>query len=408
MTVWRLFILILFGTTIIASTHARNDTGKVYRVDYEATLDPGTGLAHATLELKQSGQLVRSISFHMPADRYRNVRSGSPVDIQGDQVIWQPAENGGTLQYDFIIDHERSNGARDSTINRTWALLKLDYLFPRASVRTLKGAASETTFRLSAPQGWSVETPYGFGADRRFHVSSADRSFDQPRGWLMAGKIGVRREKIGERHISVANPMGSGFRANDLLAFLRWTLPALVEVFPNLPQRLLIVSGSEDMWRGGLSGRSSLYIHPDRPLISGNRTSPILHELVHVASRMHGRADADWIVEGLAEYYSLTFLLRSDGISQFRYDRSFEMLARWSAGTACTATGRSQGKRTAAAALVMRALDTEIRTATDGRKSLDTLVQNLMSADRSITNADFRAAASELVKGPVRALANCP
>ena len=38
----------------------------------------------------------------------------------------------------------------------------------------------------------------------------------------------------------------------DILAFLRWTLPALVDVFPNFPQRLLIVSAAKDMWRGGL------------------------------------------------------------------------------------------------------------------------------------------------------------
>ena len=43
--------------------------------------------------------------------------------------------------------------------------------------------------------------------------------------------------------------------------------------------RLLIVSAGDPMWRGGLSGPSSMFLHSDRPLISENRTSTLLHEL---------------------------------------------------------------------------------------------------------------------------------
>ena len=218
----------------------------------------------------------------------------------------------------------------------------------------------------------------------------------------------MRREKIGERHISIASPKGNKLRANDMLAFLRWTLPSLIDIFPEFPKRILIVSGAEDMWRGGLSGRASLYIHPDRPLISGNRTSSLLHELFHVASGLRAKTDADWIVEGLAEYYSLTLLKRANGISDFRYNKSFDALARWSESTPCVATDRSQGKQTARTAVVMRALDKEIRSKSNDEASLDTLVQNLVYANRSITNSGFRSAAEQLTNGPVRALAECP
>ena len=186
-------------------------------------------------------------------------------------------------------------------------------------------------------------------------------------------------------------------------------MPSLVEVFPDFPQRLLIVSGSDDMWRGGLSGVGSLYLHRARPLISGNRTSPMLHELFHVASGLHGTAGADWIVEGLAEYYSLELLLRAGGISERRYNESFDILAQWSAGTQCAATDRSQGKQTARAALVMRALDTEIRAASRRQGVAGYAGAEAGAANnRSVTNADFRAAAEKLIKGPAKALAGCP
>jgi hypothetical protein len=384
------------------------DDSKVYSVLYEADLDPTSGNAHASVTLEQPRQLVRSIEFLMPAERYLNIRPASQIEVKGDRVTWQPPKQGGSLEYDFVIDHKRDNGVDDARITDSWALFKLDHVFPRANARVVKGATSAAKLELKAPEDWAIETPYGRAANQVLDIIDPYRKFDRPRGWLLAGKLGVRRDHVGERIVNVASPLDTGARANDVLAFVRWTLPSLVEVFPNAPPRLLIVSGPEDMWRGGLSGFASLYLHNDRPLISGNRTSPILHELVHVASRLHAREGADWIVEGIAEYYSLTLLLRSGGISERRYNEAFEQLATWSAEAKCVATNRSQGKQTAFAALLMRALDAEIRAATQDESSIDTLVQLVVEASTPITNAAFRASASELIGGPVKALAGCP
>ena len=405
-----IFIFTLLLPACASSAIANNgaDSTKRYQMIYSATLDPKTGQAHASVTLKQHRQLVRSIEFVMPRDRYLNIRPISRIEINGNRVIWKPLKKGDTLHFDFVIDHQRSNQKMDARITTTWALLKLDHLFPSATSRVVKGATSETTLTLNAPKQWSIETPYGGGAGQIFEVDNTRRNFDSPRGWVIAGELGVRRENKNGRHITVAAPLGSGLQANDVLAFLRWTMPSLVELFPNTPQRLLIVSGSQDMWRGGLSGVGSLYLHSDRPLISGNRTSPLLHELFHVVSGLHSKVGADWIIEGLAEYYSLTLLLRSDGISKVRYNQSFEWLAQWSADTPCIATDRSTGKQTARSALVMRAIDAEIRSETREKASLDTLVQKLMRENQGITNSSFRAAITELTGAPVRALSDCP
>jgi hypothetical protein len=405
---------IIFATAVLvcgipfANAGADVDPDKVYQMRFQAELDPEAGHAHVTLDLEQHRRLLRSIELVMPPDRYLNIRPTSQIEVDGDRVVWRPLKRGSKLQYDFVIAHNRDNGESDARITNTWALLKLDNLFPRASARVIKGATSASTMELLAPQGWAIETPYGPGAGKILDVSNPDRLYDRPLGWLLAGELGVRRDTVKNRKLSVASPLGSGTNANDMLAFLRWTLPSLIEVVPEFPQRLLIVSGSKDMWRGGLSGVGSLYLHGDRPLISGNRTSPMLHEIFHAASRLYGKDGADWIVEGLAEYYSLELLRRSGGISEYRYNEALESLARWSDGTQCVATDHSKGKLTAHATLVMRALDSEIRTATDDKESLDTVVQMLVRADKTITNADFREAASQLIEGPVRSLANCP
>ena len=110
----------------------------------------------------------------------------------------------------------------------------------------------------------------------------------------------------------------------------------------------------------------------------------------------------------MAEYYSIALLQRSGGISDDRYRKGLAQLAEWSAGKTCDATDDSSGARTAAAALVMDSLDRELRSKSNGRYSLDTLVQKLVSNGATITNSDFKALAGELAGQPVVTLVNCP
>lgn len=407
----RVFAGLLFCAALLAglcATVSAADSSKVYQVVYRATLDPKSGLANASLSIDQPRRLVRSIELDMPRERYRNIRPDSEVDINGDRVTWRPLKKGSVLRYDFVIDRKRDNGLADARITATWALLKLDHLFPPASARVVKGATSDATMQLEAPEGWGIETPFGRGAGTTMDVSNPERLFDRPLGWMIAGKLGSRSDEVAGRTVRVASPLGSGIKANDMVAFLLWTLPAMIEVLPDFPKYLLIVSGTTDMWRGGLSGFHSLYVHAERPMISGNRTSTLLHELFHVGSRLQGSGGADWIIEGLAEYYSLQVLFRSGGISRYRYDEAFEDLEKLGAGLECEATDRSTTKQNARSALVMRALDTEIRAATDDRKSLTDVVHALVSADRPVTNAAFRALATDLIGKSPRALADCP
>lgn len=407
MTFMLLGCLLLNGIAGAAATSSA-ESDKVYEIVYGATLDPVTRRAQVRIALRQPSQLVRSIEFVAPRERYLDVRGQGQLDTTAEKVVWTPPPTGGVLHFDFVIEHRRADGALDARIADRWAMMKLDHVFPRATARVVKGATASARLRLLAPSGWSIETPYGPAAGRMVHVDDPNRRFDRPRGWMIAGKLAVRRDKIADRRVSVASPVDSGFRPNDVLAFIRWTLPSLVQVFPEVPQRLLIVSAPNGMWRGGLSGAGSLYLHSDRPLISANGTSTLLHELVHVASGLHATGGADWIVEGIAEYYSLELLRRSNTISERRYEKALDNLTQWSAAQKCVATDQSQGPQTAHAVLVMRALDQQIRAVTQGKSSLDTLVATFAKVHRPVTNAAFQTAAAALIGAPAAALADCP
>ncbi len=403
----RRIALLVCAMASLQSTRAASDD-MVYQMVYGATLVPEMHRAEVRIAVRQSHPLLRHIRFDAPHDRYLNVDGQGDVVVSPDHIDWSPPAEGGVLHFEFLIDHVRDSGAQDARITENWALLKLDRLFPPTKVRVLKGAKSVATLRLAAPAGWSIETPYGPAAGHMHRIDDPRANFDRPKGWLLAGQqLAIRRDVVAERHVAVASPEGSGFRSNDVLAFVRWNLPSLVKIFPHFRERLLIVSGPDSMWRGGLSGAGSIYLHADRPLISQNGTSTPLHEMVHVASGLHGSNGADWIVEGIAEYYSLEVLRRSNTISEERYQASFNTLAKWSAGKKCVATDRSEGAQTAFAVGVMRALDREIRAATHDAKSLDDLARSL-SESSTVTNAGFRAAAAGLIGAAPKALAGCP
>ncbi len=102
----------------------------------------------------------------------------------------------------------------------------------------------------------------------------------------------------------------------DILTLLTFVWPEVQSVFPRDPKKLLIVGAGDPMWRGGLSGPNSLYMHADRPLVSENGTSSLVHELVHVFSRISDADRSDWISEGLAEYYAIELMRRAGGMSE--------------------------------------------------------------------------------------------
>jgi hypothetical protein len=158
-----------------------------------------------------------------------------------------------------------------------------------------------------------------------------------------------------------------------------------------MPERLLVVSAGDPMWRGGLSGPRSFYIHADRPLITPDVTSPILHELVHAVTSARSAPGGDWIVEGLADYYSLELLVRSKTVSRRRYTRALARLAERGRGVRDLTVEPADGSVTARAVTALHALDGEIRRATGDKASLDDVVAQLAAVPGAVTLERFRS-----------------
>ena len=182
----------------------------------------------------------------------------------------------------------------------------------------------------------------------------------------------------------------------DLLAFVTALGPELERAFGELPPRLLLVQAADPMWRGGLSGPRSLYLHQDRPLISENGSSTPAHELVHVVTRLRGADDDDWIVEGLAEYYSIELPRRAGLLSDSRAKKAFVWMREHGEGVDRLDTDRSREETTARAVALFADLAAEIERATDGKRDLDDVVRRLLP-DREVSREALRDAARDVL-----------
>jgi len=371
-----------------------------YDVHFSAVFSDQRPIARATVQLTQSSRIVRRLNFRAPSGTFTLVKNDGDAVHEGDRLVWKPPATGGTLVYDYQIDQRRSDGY-DAKATSTWALLRLGDLFPAATARTRRGAQSRSTLDLSGPDGWSFETRYGPVRGKVLSVDDSERNFKRPTGWLVGGKIGTRRDFVNGRHIAVSAPVGSGIRRLDTLSFLSWTVPELARAFPSLPRHILIAGAPDEMWRGGLSAPSSLYMHAGRPLISENGTSTLLHELIHLAGMHSAHDGADWIVEGVAEYYSLLVLKRSGGITQDRFDNALARLQLWVDSGNGKLADPSKGVDTAAAVLVLHDLAAELQAQ---GAHIDQLTARLLEAPR-ISNEAMLQAAQTLLGRPSKVLA---
>ncbi len=376
-----------------------------YELIYELTPAPSAGTITVSLDVKQASPLLREVRFNVDPERYRNFSASGEFQLEDDELRWYVPESGGRLSWETDARRQRGNNGHDAWLGDEWGLFRAERIIPRAITRTRRGANSKTTLRFDLPDDWSAVTQYP-PLDGDFRVDNPSRRYDEPSGWVVIGRLGVRLDRVAGTRIVVAAPEDNGVRRLDIIAFLNWTLPEVFRLLPSPPERLTIVSAGDPMWRGGLSASQSLYLHSERPLVSENGTSTLLHEVMHVVLGLRSAVGADWIVEGLAEYYSIEILRRSGGLSPQRSDKALASIADWAQSADTLCEDPSKGPRTALAVSVFAALDEELRNASKGERSLDDVLALLLDADARVDLNALRNAAARVRGGPLDALAD--
>jgi hypothetical protein len=379
-----------------------------YALRYDLTLLPAENRAEVSLTL--DGRIKGNLDwmrFRIDPARHTQVVGDGTIEAEGEFVKWTPPQSGGQLSFHVPVNHERPNGRFDALMTDEWAIFRGDDLFPPAETQDRENSEADATLHVHLPERWSFVSAYPTVDEDAYEIEHAHRRFDRPTGWMAAGRLGVRRDRVAGVNVVVAGPLGQGVQRLDIMALMNWNLPRVRRLVPDhMPKRLAIVSAGDPMWRGGLSGPSSLFIHADRPLLSENGSSTLVHELIHVATRIEGEKGADWIVEGMAEYYSLKILWRSGTLTDRRYRQTFENLAEWAKESGPLDSELSRGPTTARAVGIMRALDHEIYKKTDHEKSYDDVVRLLTQRRQKVNIERFRDAVEEVMGKPAETLAD--
>ena len=380
----------LLTATLLLGMSSPLWAAKQVDLDYQVKFLPESDQAEVSLTLEK-GEAVQRLAFNLGSKGYYSDFSADGTWTQDgpESGTWLPGKGKSSLTYKVRISHPRANDTFDARMTPDWALLRGDDLVP--SARLSKDDKVELVARLQfeLPKGWNgIETGWPKVGENKFRIDNPSRQFDRPTGWILAGKIGSRRAQLGDTDVTVAAPVGEGMRRMDILTLLTFVWPEAQAVFPRDPAKLLIVGANDPMWRGGLSAPNSIFFHADRPLVSENGTSSLVHELVHVFSRIRDTDKSDWISEGLAEYYAIELVRRAGGMSEDRYQAIRKKLMGWSKKVDSLRTDDSTGPVTARAVLLLQELDREIRKNTDNQRSLDDVTRGLMRLDKASTK-DF-------------------
>jgi hypothetical protein len=385
--------LSLLGSAALAAEAA------TYRVEWTVALEAGVDSAQVTLALEDEAPVER-VSFTYDPERFEDFEASSgELDVDADSVTWEPGNDDAVLSYRVKVTRARPNSNQkesyDALMTDDWALFRGERITPRIRVTAEDGAESAAVLRLVPPEGWSVNTAWPIDqSDAREHVyllDDPDRSFDRPRGWFIMGRLAVQRARVGSTLFSIAAPLNSGVDRMGWIALVSLVWPELEKAFGKVPAKMLMVSGDDPLWRGGLSGPNSFFFHGSRRAISENGTSPLFHELTHVVTRISGDFNDDWIAEGLAEYYGIELLFRAGGYDEEMRAEVLGNLEEWGEDADKLRVRNSTGPITARATLVFDALDREVQEETSGKDNLDAVMRLLM-VKRRVSLGDLRDA----------------
>ena len=396
----RPLILLLFILVVSITAHASDD---LYPLHYTVTLLPEQDQAEVVIESDHGGRL-ETLDFNISSGRYSDFEGNGELEIERGRAVWTPPEEDARLSFHVKISHERDPGEYDARMTPDWALFRGDDIIPAARVSARGDARAEAYLTFRLPETWTdVVTGWEKLDDRRFRIDNPERRFDRPTGWMIAGKLSTREEQLGDTTLVVSKPAGDPMRLMDVVSLITNVWPEFEQAFGQTPPKFAVVGADDPMWRGALSGPNALFLHSDRPMVSGNGTSTVVHELVHVVTRIDSHDQSDWLVEGLAEFYAVELMYRAGAFTDARRQWIMDWLKDWSSEIDSLRTEHSASKVTARAVLLFDELDREIREVTGGQRSLDDVTRQMIQA-RDVSTDELKDMVADVMGRPSKTL----
>ncbi len=386
--------MLLWGAAAAGASADDATPRETFSVTYTIEIDAARPAeAHVRWELAGIDELER-LRFRFDPSRFDAFSGSGTIEHRRGEVLWTPSGPYAELRYVAHIDHRRAAGkGYDSYAGDGWILSRTTAFFPRSAALFRREVEPHPESRarlvLRLPREWESATVFPADGPNRYVVETPHQCLDHPRGWMLMGRLRRTDATIAGTAVTIARPHGVTTKVDAAIGLLTQSIPALTGIFDRSLPRLLVVLGPDPMWRGGLSGEESFYMHANRPLRTHDHTSPYLHELFHVAAPFRPNADAHWVTEGLAEYYSIEIPRRLGLLTETAYARALELFAEHGVWGQDFTHARSPALRNNSAPLVMHVLDQRIRTATANERGLDAVVTSLAREGGVVSTGRF-------------------
>ena len=210
MSFLRLLSVLLLGLSSLAAPVM---AAKKIRVDltYDVRFQPEAGYADVAM-IVEKGEMVVSFDLNLgKRGDYSEFKGNGEISQNGDRLLWKPSPGVAKLTYRVNLTHPRDNGKFDALMTPDWALFRGDDLIPAGDLVQQDDVLLVSRLQFQLPKGWnSVETGWPLVGKQLFRIDNPSQMFDRPTGWIVAGKIGSRRDQLGDANVSVVAPVGEG------------------------------------------------------------------------------------------------------------------------------------------------------------------------------------------------------
>ncbi len=374
---------------------------QTFSIDYIVTI-PHAGATTAQVRWELAGiEEIERLTLRFPDTGASEITGSGQLVRHDNHVVWTPSKPYAHLSYTIELNHVRGTQHRfDSYATDSWIVTRARQLFPiiHMEAKERNGVTPKSRARLifRLPKGWQSIAALPKEAPDVFRLADPAQILDRPFGWYVLGHFTVDRQEIAGIMVSIARVPGVTSDPAETFRFLGATLPMMQRILTSAPERILIANAPDPMWRGGISSRNSFYMHAGRPLRTADRTSPYLHEFFHVLQPFRSAPDSDWLIEGLAEFYSLELQRRAGLLDERKFFKGLQLFERYGLWNVDLRRQRDNAATNNSAPLVLYSLDQRIQRATAGRKRLDDVVHELARSRTSVDTAKFQDLAGKV------------
>ena len=374
-------------------------SGRLYMVGYGADMNK-RGWAHYVQNLRASEM------------------NGTEVKLRevADSAVWRLADTTSrTIRLEYQVDLSYARSAWPYGNEQAATLQGEDLFTVSKALFIVSSVPGKRIISFKVPAGWHVSTPWAprSGSAQSFTVDDNDSLIDNS---LVVGPSAPAISRAGSFTFLLA-ALGKARPDRDRIASaLGSIVREYVRVFPQTPPGRYLMTLFRAPGRDAEAyGASAAFSEPD-PLTDSNRilwASTLAHELFHAwnghAIRPANYSNLQWFSEGFTDYYATRSLARARVIDESLFIRKLEhtiglYLYFKTAPAFDSVTLVSAGERKGRNRLGIYdggwvtafCMDTQIRAASRGARSLDDVMRLLYSrfglTERAYSLEDLQAA----------------